>query len=76
MTLLEPDWNKLREIRLRAEDLDGRNELTYDAWKALANEAYGAASECSDITGFLSRFAKRGWSQRLRAEQESSVPAA
>jgi hypothetical protein len=76
MTLLEPHWNKLREIRLRAEDLDRKNELTYDARKALANEAYAAARECSDVTGFLGRFAKRGWSQRLRDEQERSAPAA
>ncbi len=30
MTLPEPDWDKLREIRLRAEELDQRNALTYE----------------------------------------------
>ena len=76
MNLPEPDWNKLREIRLRVEELDQRNELTYEMWKTLAREAYAAARNCSDITGFLGRFAKRGWSQRLRDEQESNAPAA
>lgn len=39
-----PDWDKLRELSVRAEELQSRGEMTVQAYQALLDEAEAATN--------------------------------
>lgn len=51
-----PDWGKLREINVRAEELHSRGEMTAESYRALLAEAEAATNGhpefCESLTHY------------------------
>jgi len=65
----QPDWNRIRDIARRAEEIQRSGKMDRETWRELLSEAFLAARERPDLTSFLSTYAESAWIQELRKEE-------
>jgi hypothetical protein len=67
--LPEPDWDEIRAISKRAEELHKSGLMDRDTWRRLLAEAFQAAKGNPEFTSFLGAYAKGAWVHELREEE-------
>lgn len=65
----QPDWNQIRDIARRAEEIQHSGKMDRETWRKLLSEAFLAANGRPDLTAFLSPYAESAWIQELRTEE-------
>ena len=69
--LPEPNWDEIRALANRAEQLHREGRMDRDTWRKLLSEAFEAAKGNPDLTSFLAPYAKSDWVRELRAEEKA-----
>jgi hypothetical protein len=69
--LPEPNWDEIRTLANRAEQLHREGRMDRDTWRKLLSEAFEAAKGNPDLTSFLAPYAKSDWVRELRVEEKA-----
>ena len=69
--LPEPNWDEIRALAKRAEELHESGRMDRDTWRKLLSEAFEAAKGNPDLTDFLAPYAKSDWVRELREDEET-----
>jgi hypothetical protein len=71
--LPEPNWDEIRALAKRAEELQCAGLMDRDTWRKLLAEAFEAAKGNPDLTTFLAPYAKSDWVRELREEEKAEL---